>query len=126
MHLVNTFLIKPLTSTCPPLPGVSYALAKNLRRGGLRCELFFSHAWDEGVYEFAKNALDAWPDDATGAYICCLSNPQNLDIGTLLGSEPADSPFHRVLCADPRPDALIMLANRNTPIHSRLWARSGI
>ena len=124
MHLVNRFLIKPLTESCPPLPGASYALLKNLRRGGLRCSLFFSHAWDEGVYEFAENALASWPDACEGAYICCLSNPQNLSIGALLGSDPTDSPFYRVLSADPKPDALIMLANRNTPIHSRLWART--
>jgi hypothetical protein len=119
MHLVNKLLVKPLTASCPPLPGMSYALMKNLRRGGLRCSLFFSHAWDEGIYEFAKNALAAWPEGCEGAYLCCLSNPQNLDISALLGGDAKNSPFWRVLSE--QPDALVMLANRNTPIHSRLW-----
>ena len=57
MHLVNRFLIKPLTEKCPALPGMSYAVGKNLRRGGLRCKRFFSHAWDEGMYELARNAV---------------------------------------------------------------------
>ena len=99
-------------------------MLRNLATGGLRCDLFFSHAWDEGVYELCRNALASWPDGCEGAYLCCLSNPQNLDIGALLGSDPKFSPFYRVLSADPKPDALIMLANRNTPIHSRLWART--
>ena len=49
MHQVNQFVIKPATATCAHLPGVSTALSMNLTTGGLRCSLFFSHAWDEGV-----------------------------------------------------------------------------
>ena len=86
----------------------------------LRCDVFYSHAWNEGVYELARNVLASWPDDCKGAYICCLSNPQNLDISAVL-NHPDGSPFERVLGAEPRPRAMIMLANRNTPIHTRLW-----
>ena len=103
---------------------MSYALGKNLRTGGLRIKLFFSHAWDEGVYELAAHALASWPEelsgDKHGAYICCLSNPQNLDITAVL-NHPDGSPFVRVLGAEPPPQAMIMLANRNAAIHSRLW-----
>lgn len=86
----------------------------------LRCDVFYSHAWNEGVYELARNVLASWPDECKGAYICCLSNPQNLDISAVL-NHPDGSPFERVLGAEPRPRAMIMLANRNTPIHTRLW-----
>ena len=124
MHQVNLWMIKPMTKELKPLPGLSYALGKNLRTGGLRCDLFYSHAWDEGIYELAAHALAAWPDelagDEHGAYICCLSNPQNLDITAVL-KHPEGSPFVRVLGATPRPAHMIMLANRNTAIHSRLW-----
>ena len=63
-----------------------------------------------------------WPDelggDECGAYICFLSNPQNLDIGTLVGSGVEASPFYRVLASTPTPK-VVMLANRNCAIHSR-------
>ena len=55
-----------------------------------------AQAWDEGVFELIDNALKAWPDDCEGAYICCLSNPQNLDITELL-NHPDGSPFERIL-----------------------------
>jgi len=137
MHQVNKWVIEEQRRH-KTLPGVSYAVGKNLKTGGLRCALFFSHAWDEGIYEFAENALAAWPDDCEGAYICCLSNPQeeaiakyvmgevsisNLDrlMATDSGSVAGQSPFEKVLNATPPPKAMIMLANRNTPIHTRLW-----
>ena len=43
MHQVNASLIKPATRGAAPLPGLSWALAKNLKSGGRRCDLFFSH-----------------------------------------------------------------------------------
>ena len=120
MYQVTDQFLKPLTKQHPELPGVSYALMRNAAHGGLRCDLFFSHVWSEGVYEFIAHALAHWPDECEGAYICTLSNPQNLNIGTLLGSQPRDSPFYKVLTSEPRP-RMLMLANRHTPIHTRLW-----
>ena len=63
MHHVNEGLIKPLTldgtSDKPAfMPGLSYALMRNYATGGLLCELFFSHAWDE------VTAPVMTPDDA--------------------------------------------------------------
>ena len=51
---------------------------------------------------------------------CRLSNPQNLDIGVLLGSDPTESPFYKVLHAE-QPPRMIMLANQFAAIHMRLW-----
>jgi hypothetical protein len=114
------YVIKEFSKALRPLRGLSYALSKNLKTGGLRCDLFYSHAWDEGIYELAKHVRASWPDDCEGAYICCLSNPQILDISAVL-NHPEGSPFERVLGASPRPKAMVMLANRNTAIHTRLW-----
>ena len=52
--------------------------------------------------------------------ICCLSNPQNLNISELIGSNIEDSPFYKILSSDVV-EYFTMLANVNTPIHSRLW-----
>ena len=125
MHQINASYIMPVTldgTRKEPsfIPGLSYALLRNYATGGLLCELFFSHAWDEGVYELIENALNAWPDSCEGAYICCLSNPQNLDIGKLVGNEVDDSPFSQVLTSG-YVEHFVMLANSNTPIHSRSW-----
>ena len=68
--------------------------------------------------------LAEWPDDCAGAYICSLCNPQNLDIGKLLGGAAAgveDSPFYRVIHHEPAPRELLMVANSITAIHTRLW-----
>ena len=120
MYQVTEQVLKPRARARAGLPGVSYAVEQNLEAGGLRCALFFSHAWSEGVYEFVENALAAWPDDLAecGAYVCFLANPQTLDISQLLGEEVQASPFYKVLSSRPR---VIMLANSHTPIHTRWW-----
>ena len=120
MHQVNEGLIKPCTAEHAQLPGASYAVLRNLRTCGLRCDLFFSHAWDEGVYEFIDSALKHWPENCHGAYFCCLSNPQCLDLSPLHGSGLETSPFYKVLNSEPKP-RMVMLANANTAIYERLW-----
>lgn len=118
IHQLNNQFIKPRTDKAArPLPLASYCLLLN-HVAGLECDLFVSHAWDEGFFEFSKIVLDAWPGDCTAAYICCFSNPQNLDIGKLMRS-PKETPFHRVLESIPK--CMLIAANSNTPVHSRLW-----
>lgn len=118
VHQVNDQLVKPLTdSMAQPLPYASYALLQNPHHG-CACGVFASHAWDEGVREFWKSLSRAWPTSCHGAYICFLANPQNLDISALVGS-PRQSPFYRALEAFPQ--EMLMIANSNAPIHSRLW-----
>ena len=91
----------------------------NLSRGGLPCTLFFAHAWDDGIYSFARRALSVWPDDADGAYISFLSNPQHFDLDGRLHAEA--SPYRRVLTSDPPPRAALVLSNAVAPVFSRLW-----
>ena len=51
MHHVNSGLIRPYTEgpdSNHGICGLSYALKENSKTAGLRCDLFISHAWDEG------------------------------------------------------------------------------
>ena len=51
MHHVNAGLIRPYTQAPDDLYGIrglSFAVMKNSLTAGLNCDLFISHAWDEG------------------------------------------------------------------------------
>ena len=116
-YQVNTQYIMGATDQGATLPFVSYSVLKNARMG-CRCDIFASHAWGEGIYEFANYLLASWTEGSIGAYVCFLSNPQNLDMASLI-STPNTSPFFRVLAARPR--SVVMVSNSNAVIHSRLW-----
>merc|ERR1711879_986711 len=73
---------------------------------------------DEGIFEFGEVVSSAWPAACSGAYLCFLANPQNLDLASLVSS-PTVSPFYKVLEAGPQ--MLLMVSNQNSVIHSRLW-----
>lgn len=123
MHLVSGQWIVPTTAQPDPvyaIPALSYALMHNTDQAGLLCDLFISHAWDEGIFEFGKNCLEAWPDECGAAYFCCLSNPQNLMhlIGSMI-SAPSNSPFFQVLQHGVQ--FMLMVGNCTTAIHTRLW-----
>jgi len=122
MHQVNAQFIVPRTKEGDAIHNIcklSYGCMVN-SKNGLLCDLFISHAWDEGLFEFAKPVLSAWPVHCHGAYICFLSNPQNLLelIGKQIKS-PSSSPFYKVL--ENGPSIVMMVPNSNTAIHSRLW-----
>jgi len=118
IHQVTAQFIKAVTGeSAKPFPLASYALQKN-HTEGMECDLFVSHCWEEGIFEFGQHVLKAWPADCTGAYICFLANPQNLDISEMVGT-PQQSPFYKVLMEVPK--CLLMVTNRRVPIHSRLW-----
>eukprot|EP00438_Fugacium_kawagutii_P002797 Skav225641 [mRNA] locus=scaffold1716:275274:276818:+ [translate_table: standard] len=116
-------VIKPMTADLSlMMPGVSWALKQSLT--GAEVLHFISHAWAEGVFEFHRLLKLAWtnwgiPHDAA-AYICFLSNPQNLDIGSMLASINT-SPFHVALNHMPTDGKVILIATENAPIHMRLW-----
>lgn len=118
VHQVNTQFIMPQTDgRAQILPFASYAVAQNSDQG-CDCDLFISHCWDEGVSEFGEVVSQAWPEECSGSYVCFLANPQHLDIASLVSS-PRGSPFFKVLQAKPK--MMLMVSNRNIPIHSRLW-----
>jgi hypothetical protein len=110
--------IKPVTGRdAVTLPFASYAVQQN-GGIGLACSMFASHAWHEGIFELSETLCKAWPSECKGAYLCFLANPQNLDISALV-QRPEASPFYRIL--ECRPRVMVMAANSNFPIHSRLW-----
>jgi len=84
---------------------------------GLPCQLFITHAWQEGVYEFLDKAIHSWWSGLAGAYICFLSNPQNLDISDLL-RDPGTSPFAMAL---KRCSHVMVIPNHVGSIYGRLW-----
>ncbi|CAE7323615.1 KIF3C [Symbiodinium sp. CCMP2592] len=121
MYQVNEQVIVPATADpLLPFPGVSWALRGSPT--GARVTHFVTHAWAEGVFEFRRFLMQAWPlnDMNAAAYICFLSIPQNLDIAAMLASIET-SPFHVALQNMPAHGCVIMVATENTPIHTRLW-----
>jgi len=84
---------------------------------GLSCDVFITHGWEEGVFEFCDNVMNSWPAGAKHAYLCILSNPQNLDISALVSS-PTDSPFAKALASATH---MLAVPNRRCSIYSRTW-----
>lgn len=79
MYVVNKCYIMPVTAAAG---GMSYALM--LHEEGLECDIFVTHAWAEGVFEFCDKVLHAWHHKTF--WCCFLANPQNLDISAYLMS----------------------------------------
>jgi len=112
IYSITDQYIKPVTA-CAGNP--SWALM--LHPDGLACDLFITHSWKEGIYELIDKALYSWPASAKHAYICFLSNPQNLDIARLVSS-PHDSPFAHALRSA---TDMMVVSNRRGSIYSRVW-----
>jgi len=112
IHTVTEQFIKPLTAK---VGDVSYALM--LHPEGLQCDLFVTHCWCEGLYEFIDKVLHSWPSDALSAYCCMLSNPQNLDISMLI-SDPKQSPFAAALRLA---KYMLVVPNGKISIYTRVW-----
>eukprot|EP00439_Symbiodinium_sp_Y106_P032526 s848_g3.t3 len=112
MYTVTEQYIKPVTEAAGKM---SWALMKHPE--GLDCDLFITHGWSEGIFEFADKVTYCWPRGATAAYVCFLSNPQNLDIGHLIAS-PEESPFARALTASQQ---MLVVPNHQASIYTRIW-----
>eukprot|EP00812_Abedinium_dasypus_P013394 NODE_689_length_1406_cov_304.273131.p2 GENE.NODE_689_length_1406_cov_304.273131~~NODE_689_length_1406_cov_304.273131.p2 ORF type:complete len:443 (-),score=135.47 NODE_689_length_1406_cov_304.273131:60-1388(-) len=118
-QVCEQFLLPRTGAQAWPLPFASSALGWN-HTEGLVCSFFISHAWSAGLWEFADVALEAWPSNCTGAYICFLSNPQHLrELLREMLAAPDEAPFRRVLRG--RAVELLVLANSGTLVHRRLW-----
>jgi len=112
VHTICHQLIKPLTAEAG---GMSWALM--LHPDGLECDVFVTHGWAEGIYEFLDKVLNSWPKAAQNAYCCMLSNPQNLDISDLIAS-PGESPFAKALACSSH---MLVVPNQAGSIYSRVW-----
>merc|ERR1712232_720885 len=69
MYTVNEQFITKVTAQAG---NMSWALM--CHPYGLLCDLFITHAWQEGMYEFCHKALHSWPGDCKHAYVCFLAN----------------------------------------------------
>ena len=112
IYTVNEQYIKPVTQQAGKM---SWALMRH--RDGLECELFISHAWQEGVFEFLAKVRHSWPRSVQTAWCCMLANPQNLDISSFLQS-PKTSPFAVALEAS---KVMLVVPNRHQSVYTRLW-----
>ena len=112
IYTVTEQHIKPVTDLAGKM---SWALMRNPE--GLDCDVFISHAWQEGIFEFLSKVMHSWPHEARQAWCCMLANPQHLDITGLLQS-PQHSPFALALQAS---QAVLVVPNRHFSIYTRLW-----
>jgi len=115
LYEVNEHYVKPVTRRAG---GMSYALMKHPE--GLRCQVFISHAWAEGIFELDDLVRRGWPRLQLYAnlYCCLLANPQNLDISALLNVPPVESPFAKAMQSASH---LLVIPNDRFSIYTRLW-----
>eukprot|EP00405_Crypthecodinium_cohnii_P033628 CAMPEP_0206532492 /NCGR_PEP_ID=MMETSP0325_2-20121206/4414_1 /ASSEMBLY_ACC=CAM_ASM_000347 /TAXON_ID=2866 /ORGANISM="Crypthecodinium cohnii, Strain Seligo" /LENGTH=606 /DNA_ID=CAMNT_0054028979 /DNA_START=91 /DNA_END=1911 /DNA_ORIENTATION=- len=113
IYEVNEKFLKPVTLAAG---GMSWALMKNPE--GLQCDIFVSHCWAEGVFEFCSKVLQVWPYQSHALWCCFLANPQNADISTVLGEDPLSSPFARAL---QHARHFVVIPNHRVSIYTRLW-----
>lgn len=111
LYTVVEQYIKPSTESS----GASWALGRHPR--GLACDVFVTHAWAEGLYEFVDKVLASWPIGARSAWICALSMPQHLNIAELL-EMPKKSPFEEALASAMH---ILVVPNRSCSVYARLW-----
>jgi len=96
--------------------GVSWALQRHPY--GLKCDVFVTHCWAEGVFEFITQVRQAWPADAHHLWCCFLANPQDGFVSELLAGNIDHSPFARALSAA---KCFLVIPNRRVSIYTRLW-----
>lgn len=113
LYAVNEHYIKRVTAR---KGGMSWALMKH--PDGLACDVFATHAWAEGVFEFCTRVRSTWPPKAKHMYVCFLSNPQNSDISALLEGDVLNSPFVQALDSATH---MVVVPNHKVSIYSRLW-----
>eukprot|EP00445_Apocalathium_hangoei_P010988 CAMPEP_0203886432 /NCGR_PEP_ID=MMETSP0359-20131031/30249_1 /ASSEMBLY_ACC=CAM_ASM_000338 /TAXON_ID=268821 /ORGANISM="Scrippsiella Hangoei, Strain SHTV-5" /LENGTH=621 /DNA_ID=CAMNT_0050807257 /DNA_START=118 /DNA_END=1983 /DNA_ORIENTATION=- len=112
IYTVNEQFITPITAEAN---NMSWALMRHPE--GLQCDIFITHAWQEGIFEFLDKVLASWPRDAKAAWCCMLANPQNLGISDLIRN-PACSPFALALVEC---KYMLVVANSRQSIYTRLW-----
>ena len=104
MHIVVSYLIKPMTNErVQPLVqggkvarGILGMWAYLTERRIRRATTFVSHCWNEKFKDFVDTLK--WLGNADEAvWICSFALPQNINIGEVLGNDPSKSPFAQAL-----------------------------
>ncbi|CAE7845188.1 unnamed protein product [Symbiodinium microadriaticum] len=114
MYNLTDNYIKPLTLDAGRM---SWALLRNPE--GLPCDLFITHAWQEGAFEFLDKVLASWPRGKRAAWCCVLAMPQSLPryINSLI-AVPRTSPFALAL---QNASHMLVVPTQVCSIYSRLW-----
>jgi len=112
MHTVVAQYVTPLTKDAG---GMSWALLRHPQ--GLKCDIFITHCWLEGAFEFIDQVLASWPMRKKAAWCCIFANPQNLDISDFI-REPRTSPFAKALAAASH---VMVVPTTNASIYTRIW-----
>lgn len=71
IYTVNEQYIKPVAREAGMM---SWALMRHPL--GLDCELFISHAWQEGIFEFLSKVRHSWPRGVRNAWCCMWLGPK--------------------------------------------------
>ena len=103
MHIVVSYLIKPMTNErVQPLVqggkvarGILGMWAYLTERRIRRATTFVSHCWNEKFKDFVDTLQWLGADEAV--WICSFALPQNINIGEVLGKKPSKSPFAQAL-----------------------------
>lgn len=96
----------------------SWALMRN--PDGVDIDLFATHAWIEGVFEFISKIKRLWPNRSVrGLWVCFLANPQcSLEVIKELVADVRHSPFAVALSAA---GCILVIPNERGSIYGRLW-----
>ncbi|CAE8595737.1 unnamed protein product [Polarella glacialis] len=140
IHMVVKYVVVPESQAAG---GMSWALARH--PDGLPVNIFMTHCWEEGIYEFHRKVkryihggisartnpeTETDPRPATPHIWCCfLANPQcwpRQALKELLGQDPMKSPFAKALMAKNGAGELLakcvwLVSNHATSIYNRLW-----
>lgn len=119
-YQVVNHVVKPITAASR---GLSWALMCH-PTGLRRADVFVSHSWSEGIWEFDRCLRLWWVAHKDSiVWCCCLANPQAWParrLEALIGDgDPQRSPFGKALCA--MPERMLLIPNRQVSIYSRLW-----
>mmetsp|Transcript_14878 Transcript_14878/g.42878 ORF Transcript_14878/g.42878 Transcript_14878/m.42878 type:complete len:675 (+) Transcript_14878:1-2025(+) len=113
IYMVNKYYIQPETRK---QGGMSWALMKHPK--GLKCDVFATHAWSEGVFEFTSKVRGSWPPGAKHLWACFLALPQNADLNVVLQGDIHHSPFAKAL---KHATHMLVIPNKRQSIYTRLW-----
>jgi len=113
IHQVNKHFIRPVTKRAG-----SMAYSLMLHPEGLECDVFATHCWAEGCFEFCEKVRRSWPKHHKNLWCCFLANPQNGDISELLKGDVLDSPFAQAIRAA---RTMLVIPNKAISIYTRLW-----